>query len=72
MLLLETRIAAYDPEKILSQGYAILTTGAKTVKDISDLHAGDTVTIRVSGGTAEGTIHSLNRYGKDERRKDRL
>ena len=72
LLLLETRIAAYDPEKILSQGYAILTTGAKTVKNISDLHAGDTVTIRVSGGTAEGTIHSLNRYGKDERRKDRL
>lgn len=52
-------MSAYDPQRRLAQGWSIVTTSAgKIVTSIGDVHAGESVVVRVSDGTINSTINS--------------
>ena len=46
----------YNPQTILERGYAIVTSGGKTVKSPADVKSGDDISIRTKGGVIEGLV----------------
>ncbi|MDR0519324.1 MAG: exodeoxyribonuclease VII large subunit [Clostridiales Family XIII bacterium] len=51
--LAHEKLTASDPGRIMSMGYAALTSGGKHISSASELHTGDEVTARMKDGTAE-------------------
>lgn len=54
--LLETRITAADPQRILERGYSLTTLNGRAVRDASQLSEGQCVTTRVAKGTFKSII----------------
>ena len=44
------KLSANSPERILSQGYALIRSGEETIVQASQLHAGDRIEIMMQGG----------------------
>ena len=53
-------LSALSPFGVLSRGYSMVTLGERTVTDASELHEGDSVTIRFSHSSAEAMITGIN------------
>ena len=49
-------LAALDPARVLGRGYALVTTGGGLATDIGRLHKGETVGIRMKGGSATARV----------------
>ncbi len=45
-----------SPLKVLARGYAVCEKGGVPVRDIAEIDAGDTVTLRLNGGTADCSV----------------
>ncbi|MBR5166707.1 MAG: exodeoxyribonuclease VII large subunit [Salinivirgaceae bacterium] len=52
----ENVVDKYNPQTILARGYAIVTSGGKTVKSPADVKSGDELAIRTNGGVIEGVV----------------
>ncbi len=51
-------LTAYDPQRRLAQGWSIVTNGAGTVvRSLDDVRLGELISVRVSDGTVESTVH---------------
>lgn len=57
--LLTQRTVSLDPQLILNRGYSLTTFGGKTVRDASDLKAGDEIETRLAKGTVRSRVESL-------------
>ena len=54
--------SAADPQNILSRGYSIVTDGGgNIVKDSSSLEIGQTVSIRLAGGSAQADVTAIGK-----------
>ena len=61
LALLELKLDGKNPERILQMGYAIVRgEDGKAVKNIDDVHTGDTLTVQLQGGTAETQVIRKN------------
>ena len=55
-------VSAADPQNILSRGYSIVTDGGgNIVKDSSSLEIGQTVSIRLAGGSAQADVTAIGK-----------
>lgn len=60
--LLHEAVSAADPQNILSRGYSIVTDGGgNIVKDSSSLEIGQTVSIRLAGGSAQADVTAIGK-----------
>ncbi len=61
-------LAAYDPHTLLTRGYAIVRSGGRLVRRVTDVRTGGELNIRMSDGTIEATVirvtRSAHRHGK--------
>jgi exodeoxyribonuclease VII large subunit len=58
--LLSRTVVNLNPERLLSRGYAIVRSDGKIVKDASRLKKGDSLMIRLSKGSADSIVESVN------------
>lgn len=56
---LDTALQALSPERILQQGYSIVTYGGKTVRSAADLQPGQSIAIRFASGQANAAVESI-------------
>ncbi len=54
--MLSQRAIAQDPERLLSRGYSITLKDGKSIKDASQLKAGDEIETRFAKGVAEAVV----------------
>ena len=54
--MLSQRAAAQDPERLLSRGYSITLKDGKSIKDASQLKAGDEIETRFAKGVAKAVV----------------
>ena len=60
--LLHEAVSAADPQNILSRGYSIVTDGGgNIIKDSSSLEIGQTVSIRLAGGSAQADVTAIGK-----------
>ncbi len=57
-------LAAMDPSKVLTRGYAVIRKNGKAVSNGNDLLPGDAVSIEMSGGQASARIEEV--FGKEQ------
>ncbi len=57
--LLEQRLKAVDPALLLQRGYAITLKEGRIVTRATDLSAGDSLTIRMQGGTVTSIVQEI-------------
>lgn len=53
------QLGALDPARVLDRGYAIVMRDGAVVASIADVAGGELVTIRVSDGAFDATVHGL-------------
>jgi len=56
IMRLEILADKFDPKKIMERGYAIVTSGGKTVKSPADVAPGDDLSVRTQGGVIEVVV----------------
>ena len=54
--LLEQRLEAVDPKRILERGYSITLRGGKAVRSVAELKAGDRIETRLKDGRATSVV----------------
>jgi len=62
-----SRLDALSPLAVLSRGYSLTFDGrGEIVKRVSDVSAGDNITLRVQDGAVDATVHAVRKesYGK--------
>ena len=57
--MLEQRLAACNPERFYQRGYSLLTRQGKVIRNIHDLHEGDTVTTCLIDGHIESIVTTI-------------
>lgn len=57
--LLEEKIEAASPERILRQGYTMTLVNGHVMGSAESLHAGDRITVRFADGTAEAEVDRI-------------
>lgn len=60
LLLLEQRVAALDPYRLLQRGYSITLHNGHAVRNPHELHVGDVIETRTAGGTVHSTVTECN------------
>lgn len=66
LLRVRAQLTALDPSAVLQRGYAILTDGnGQALSDVSAMHTGDAVNIRMRDGTAGARIETITKHSGD-------
>lgn len=55
----QTQLNAYDPRRILRNGYAALRKGNHTITSIKQLHVGEQVDLRLGDGSVSATVNKV-------------
>ena len=57
----EGALRQYDPNRVLSLGYAIVRAGGKVLSKVNDVSVGDELDIRLSDGSITAEVKAVNR-----------
>ncbi|NTW13548.1 MAG: exodeoxyribonuclease VII large subunit [Candidatus Moranbacteria bacterium] len=57
----EGALRQYDPNRVLSLGYAIVRAGGKVLSKVGDVSVGEELNIRLSDGSLSAEVKSVNR-----------
>lgn len=57
--LLEGKVLAASPERILRQGYAMVMVGGHVAGSVTKVSPGDAITVRFADGAVQGTVNNV-------------
>lgn len=60
---LSNKVNALNPINLLNKGYSIVTKGNMPVSSVTTLDSGDNIAVRMSDGTVNCRVESINKFG---------